>query len=739
MAAFDALRKKALKESDKRYVKVKEFIFNYDAHDGVPPGVLGFTSAQRKSCELALDDKLELKPYISKSDNVFVSTLHLDVDFLMKKTRDKKEPFEAKAIADAFIRQFVGQYLCVQQSVVAEFNKENLIFTVTKIVVADLEGLSTSSVIDSGKGEAFVSAQGEAFVGAQDASCGVLLNSSAINLKCTPSSTLNLTGGELGSVGGAGLLLDWDYEKMGVGGLDKEFNTIFRRAFAARLYPPAALAKLGQKHVRGILLYGPPGTGKTLIARQIGKILNGREPVVRSGPELLDKFVGGSEKNVREMFEAAEKEQKDRGLDSDLHIIIMDEMDAICRVRGSTAASSSVGDSVVNQLLAKIDGVDSLNNILLIGMTNRKELIDPALLRPGRLEVHIEISLPDAGGRVQILKIHTALMRENKFLDAMVDIDDIARNHMKNFSGAEIEGVVRAAQSFAMQRQVNPQNLKIAPKLEDLRVLREDFDNALLEIHPAFGVDVDDFANTTPNGIVPFSAAFEHTMRACRAFVEQVHHSHRTPLVSVLLEGNRASGKTALASTIALQSGFPFIKLITPDKLVGLTESGRVDALVQAFNNAYKSPMSVLVIDDIERLIEYVPSMPARFSNAMLQALSVLLRRSPPLGRRLLVIGTCSNRQALRELELSDGFDSTLRVPDISSGTELHTFLTNCSVAEFDDSEGGLDRVIKSFPSNFSIGVKKLIMLLEMAHQGSAQGSADRFIGILQDYSMKRL
>ena len=93
-----------------------------------------------------------------------------------------------------------------------------------------------------------------------------------------------------------------------------------------------------------------------------------------------------------------------------LHIIILDEMDVICKSRGANRSDSGVSDSVVNQLLSKIDGVDSLNNILLIGMTNRKDMIDNALLRPGRLEVHVEIGLPDHKGRLQILGIHTKSM-----------------------------------------------------------------------------------------------------------------------------------------------------------------------------------------------------------------------------------------------------------------------------------------------------------------------------------------
>ena len=150
-----------------------------------------------------------------------------------------------------------------------------------------------------------------------------------------------------------------------------------------------------------------PAVGKTLIARQIGKMLNGKEPKVVNGPEILNKFVGASEENVRKLFEDAEADQKMNGEASELHVIIFDEIDAICKSRGSVRDGSGVHDTVVNQLLTKIDGVDSLNNILLIGMTNRKDMLDEALLRPGRLEVQVEIGLPDDKGRLQILKVLT--------------------------------------------------------------------------------------------------------------------------------------------------------------------------------------------------------------------------------------------------------------------------------------------------------------------------------------------
>lgn len=143
---------------------------------------------------------------------------------------------------------------------------------------------------------------------------------------------------------------------------------------------------------------------------------------------------GASEENIRTLFKDAEKDYLEHKDDSDLHIIIFDEIDAICKARGSVNSGAGVHDTVVNQLLSKIDGVNSLNNILVIGMTNRKDLIDPALLRPGRLEVHVEIGLPSERGREQILTIHTKKMLETGRLGHDVDLKQLAER-TKNFSG----------------------------------------------------------------------------------------------------------------------------------------------------------------------------------------------------------------------------------------------------------------------------------------------------------------
>jgi len=184
---------------------------------------------------------------------------------------------------------------------------------------------------------------------------------------------------------------------------------------------------------------------KTLLARSIGNLLNTEKPIVVEGPQLLSKYVGESEQNVRKLFEPAEKNP------DKLFLIICDEFDALCKKRGSKSDSTGVGDNIVNQFLSKMDGVEQLNNVIIIAMTNRKELIDEALLRPGRFEVHLEISLPDALGRLDILNIHTIKMKNNDKIDSSVDLKSIT-SLTTNFTGAELEGLVRSAVSFSLKR-----------------------------------------------------------------------------------------------------------------------------------------------------------------------------------------------------------------------------------------------------------------------------------------------
>ncbi|EZG52949.1 putative N-ethylmaleimide sensitive protein [Gregarina niphandrodes] len=557
---------------------------------------------------------------------------------------------------------------------------------------------------------------------------------------------------------------EFNFEALGIGGLDVQFADIFRRAFASRVYSPALVQELGITHVRGLLLYGPPGTGKTLIARQIGKALKAKEPKIVNGPEVLNKFVGQSEENIRNLFAEAEIDEKKFGINSPLHIIIFDELDAICKQRGSTGASGSgVNDSVVNQLLSKIDGVNSLNNILLIGMTNRMDMLDEALLRPGRLEVQIEIGLPDEFGRNQILKIHTNDMRKSKRMADDVDLKDLAKR-TRNFSGAELAGLIRSAVSYAFARNVDPSNLggggKTGGGEADVLITKADFEMALKEVRPAFGAS-EDLDRYSLNGIIPYSAEFLKLRQDLMVLTEQVKKSPSSPLVTVLLWGTQGSGKTSLATHIAKQSNFPFVKIISPNQFVGYNEGSKLMGIAKAFDDAYKSNLSLLIIDDIERLLDFTPIGP-RFSNNLLQALLVLVKKIPPYqattagttsgsgatsgsgeggitagGRRLLIIGITSEPQFLQDSKLASAFQLAYKQPLIREKAAVLECLNyrRKLVADIDQLEANR---IADLVGTAKIGVKKLFMALEMASEMSKPQTikADTAVQCLRDFGV---
>lgn len=143
----------------------------------------------------------------------------------------------------------------------------------------------------------------------------------------------------------------------------------------------------------------------------------------------------------------------------------------------------------------------------------------------------------------------------------------------------------------------------ISDDVENLRVNRADFMLALDEVHPAFGVSEEELQQVVQNGIIHYDPIIDEILRSGELFVEQVRTSTRTPLVSIILHGPVATGKTALAATIAQASGYPFIKLLSPDSMVGFSESQKVAAINKVFADSYKSPLSVIVVDSLERLL----------------------------------------------------------------------------------------------------------------------------------------
>ncbi|KAL2437111.1 Vesicular-fusion protein sec18 [Exophiala dermatitidis] len=666
--------------------------------DSFPRGLIGLSEPQRSWMGVALTDQVQAEVYdpFSQGNQAYIGSMDIEIGFAStRKVTDT--PYDQDDLAREITKLFNSQMFAPGQRFLMDLKSIPFNLQVKTVQLADLSEKSAPTTSDPG-------------------ARGILTPQTQINFFKDGKSPINLKASTRRPAANSIIAPDFKFEDMGIGGLDAEFVTIFRRAFASRVFPPGLVEKLGIQHVKGILLYGPPGTGKTLIARQIGKMLNAREPKVINGPEVLNKYVGQSEENIRKLFADAEKEYKEKGDESGLHIIIFDELDAVCKQRGSGAGGGTgVGDSVVNQLLSKLDGVDQLNNILLIGMTNRKDMIDDALLRPGRLELHMEISLPDEHGRAQILKIHTQKMRDNKVLDPDVDLLELARK-TKNFSGAEIGGLVKSATSFAFSRHIKVGTMAgITDDVADMKVKRADFENALEEVKPAFGVSEEELSYCLRGGVIHYSQYIKDVLEEGKLFVEQVRQPQSTPLFSVCLHGPPGCGKTALAAKIAIDSGYPFIKLISTKDTLEMSESQKISYLSKVFMDAYKSPMSVVVLDDVEEYIEWTPIGP-RFSNPILKTVVALLRKAPPPGRSLLIIVTATQRSVLQQLDFWRHFNSDIPIANVRTYEELEHVMKESKAFSPQDISRAISEIKDITRSEeVGVGIKHVLQAIETA------------------------
>jgi transitional endoplasmic reticulum ATPase len=234
--------------------------------------------------------------------------------------------------------------------------------------------------------------------------------------------------------------ISWD----DIGGLE-EAKQQLREAVEWPLTKPDVFKRLGITPPRGIMLYGPPGTGKTLLAKAVAGESNANFISIK-GPEVMSKWVGESEKAVRELFKKARQVAPT--------IVFLDELDSIAPPRG-TDVGSHVTDSVVNQLLTSIDGLESMEGVVVIGATNRPDIIDPGLLRPGRFDRLVLIRSPDKKARLQIFKIHTKSIP----LDKDVDLEELS-DITDNYSGADIEALCREAAMLAIRENDEAKKVK---------------------------------------------------------------------------------------------------------------------------------------------------------------------------------------------------------------------------------------------------------------------------------------
>ena len=241
-----------------------------------------------------------------------------------------------------------------------------------------------------------------------------------------------------------------------IGGLE-DLKTELKEAVELPLKHPHIFKEIGIKPPRGILMYGPPGTGKTLLAKAVAKESEANFILIK-GPELLSKFVGESEKAVRKIFEKARQASPS--------IIFFDEIDSIAPKRGRSFDSGAI-ERVLNQLLTEIDGLVELNDVVVIGATNRPDIIDTALLRPGRFDRVILTPIPDYEARLDILRIHT----KNMPLAADVDLLKLAKE-TESYVGADLEALCREAGMLALRENLKTKEIKLKHFIEALNKVK---------------------------------------------------------------------------------------------------------------------------------------------------------------------------------------------------------------------------------------------------------------------------
>jgi len=377
-----------------------------------------------------------------------------------------------------------------------------------------------------------------------------------------------------------------------IGGIGQQLQKV-REMIELPLKHPELFRRLGIDPPKGVLLHGPPGTGKTMIAKAVATEVNAHFKSI-NGPEIISKYYGESEKQLREIFdEAAENAPA---------IIFIDEIDSICPKREEV--SGEVERRVVAQMLTLMDGMEGRDNVVVIGATNRRDALDPALRRPGRFDREIEIGVPDRDGRNEIMDVHTRQMP----ISDDFEIDWVLDNTY-GFVGADLAALVRESAMKALRRylpEIDLEEETIPPEvLEKMEVRMDDFREAIKDIEPSalreIYVEIPKVTWDEVGGLEEVKDRLKESVEWPLTKPELFEHFGIKPPRGIVLFGAPGTGKTLLAKAIANEAQANFISIKGPEmisKWVGESERG----IREIFKKAKQSAPAIIFLDEFESI-----------------------------------------------------------------------------------------------------------------------------------------
>ena len=474
-----------------------------------------------------------------------------------------------------------------------------------------------------------------------------------------------------------------------IGGIGQQLQKV-REMIELPLKHPELFRRLGIDPPKGVLLHGPPGTGKTMIAKAVATEVNAHFKSI-NGPEIISKYYGESEKQLREIFdEAAENAPA---------IIFIDEIDSICPKREEV--SGEVERRVVAQMLTLMDGMEGRDNVVVIGATNRRDALDPALRRPGRFDREIEIGVPDREGRSEIMDVHTRQMPISDDFELEWVLDNTY-----GFVGADLAALARESAMKALRRYLPEMDLEeetIPPEvLEKMEVRMDDFREAIKDIEPSalreIYVEIPKVTWGEVGGLEEVKDRLKESVEWPLTKPELFKHFGIKPPRGIVLFGAPGTGKTLLAKAIANEAQANFISIKGPEmisKWVGESER----AVREIFKKAKQSAPAIIFLDEFESIASRRSSSGTEGSDVSNRVVNQLLASMDGVDSLdgVIVVAATNRPEMLDPALMRSGrFERVLHVPPPDAGARetifnIHSQGMPLSKFSLKDIIGGLD------------------------------------------------